>query len=88
MVLAEFGSRGAVDVLLSKMFKVGEVERSGRGYYKLPNSKPAEPGKIGEKGRLATDDVVLIVEKSNLTDLTNLTGELSAGSRTDGSGQK
>jgi hypothetical protein len=54
MALAEFRSRGAMDVLLSKMVKTGEIERCGRGSYKLPPTQRSEAGKIGEKERMAS----------------------------------
>ena len=41
MTLGEFRSRGAVDVLLGKMVKDGEVERVGRGLYRLPSPPPS-----------------------------------------------
>jgi hypothetical protein len=77
MSLAELRSRGAVDVLLSKMAKAGEIERSGRGSYRLPSPHSSDTSKIGEKERLLSQDTDLQVEKNNLTDLTNLTGDLS-----------
>jgi hypothetical protein len=67
--LAEFSSRGAVDVLLSKMVKAGEIERSGRGSYRLPSCQSADAGKIGEKERLGSQATKLIAENSNLTNL-------------------
>jgi hypothetical protein len=44
MSIAEFGSRSAVDMLLCRMVKDGEVERLGRGLYKLPPPKQADVG--------------------------------------------
>ena len=41
MALGEFGNRQNVDMLLCRMVKDGEVERLGRGLYKLPNPKQA-----------------------------------------------
>jgi hypothetical protein len=76
MALAEFRSRGAVDVLLSKMVKAGEIERSGRGSYRLPSSQSSDAGKIGEKERSLSQSTDLIAENSNLTNLTNLTRDL------------
>jgi hypothetical protein len=49
MVAAEMTSRNATDVLLFKMAKAGEVERSARGLYQ-------RPGKIGKKERLDVDE--------------------------------
>jgi hypothetical protein len=42
MSIAEFRNRSAVDMLLCRMVKDGEVERLGRGLYKLP--KPEHTG--------------------------------------------
>jgi hypothetical protein len=78
--LAEFSRRGAVDVLLSKMVKAGEIERLGRGLYGLPS----DAGKIGEKERSLSQDADLIAENSNLTNLTNLSGDLSCQPATMG----
>src|SRR5207342_2311600 len=41
MLAAELTNRNAVDLLLYKMAKAGEIERAGRGLY-------ATPGKIGK----------------------------------------
>ncbi len=84
MALAEFRSRGAVDVLLSKMVKAGEIERSSRGSYRLPSSQSSDAGKIGEKERSLSRSTDLIAENSNLTDLINLTGDLSCQRATIG----
>jgi hypothetical protein len=73
MALAEFSSRGAVDVLLGKMVKAGEIERFGRGLYRFPSGA----GKIGEKERSPSQNTDLIVENNNLTNLINLTSDLS-----------
>jgi hypothetical protein len=77
MALAEFRSRGAIDVLLSKMVKAAEIERSGRGSYRLPSSQSSDAGKIGQIERSPSHNTDLIAEKSNLTNLTNLTGDLN-----------
>jgi hypothetical protein len=82
--LAEFSRRGAVDVLLSKMVRAGEIERSGRGLYRLPSSQSSDAGKIGEKERSPSQSTDLIEENSNLTNLTNLTGDLSCQPATMG----
>jgi RecA-family ATPase len=42
MSIAEFGNRSAVDVLLSRMVRDGEIDRLGRGLYKLPTPKQSE----------------------------------------------
>jgi AAA domain len=44
MSLAELGSRSAVDMLLCRMVKDGEVERLGLGLYKLPNPERVDVG--------------------------------------------
>jgi hypothetical protein len=44
MALGEFGNRQNVDMLLCRMVKDGEVERLGRGLYKLPNPKQGDVG--------------------------------------------
>jgi hypothetical protein len=44
MSIAEFDSRSAVDMLLCRMVKDGEVERLGRGLYKLPSPKQSDVG--------------------------------------------
>jgi AAA domain len=84
MALGEFSSRGAVDVLLCKMAKAGEIERSSRGFYRLPSSQSSDAGKIGEKERLPSQGADLIAENSNLTNLINLTGELGCKPATIG----
>jgi hypothetical protein len=43
-------SRNAVDLLLHRMFKAGEVEKPKRGLYSIPG-KIYTPGKIGKKER-------------------------------------
>lgn len=77
MAHAEFTSRGAVDVLLSKMVAAREIERSGRGYYKLPSSQSSDAGKIGEKEGSTSQTADLATENDDLTNLTNPTGDLS-----------
>ena len=42
MSLGEFDSRGAVDMLLCRMVKDGDLERIDRGLYKLPNPEKAD----------------------------------------------
>jgi predicted transcriptional regulator of viral defense system len=44
MSIAEFGSRSAVDMLLCRMVKDGEIDRLGRGLYKLPSPKQSDGG--------------------------------------------
>jgi hypothetical protein len=44
MALGEFGNRKNVDILLCRMVKDGEVERLGRGLYKLPAPQKADAG--------------------------------------------
>jgi Transcriptional regulator, AbiEi antitoxin len=78
--LAEFSRRGALDVLLSKMVKAGEIERLGRGLYGLPS----DAGKIGENERSLSQNTDLVAENSNLTILTNLTGDPSCQPATMG----
>jgi len=51
MIEADMPNRNAADVLLSKMVRDGEIERAGRGRYRLPDEKA---GKIGQKERNET----------------------------------
>jgi hypothetical protein len=49
MIAAELENRNALDLLLFKMTKAGEIEKAGRGSYYLPGVHT--PGKIGQKER-------------------------------------
>ncbi len=49
MLAAGLDNRNAVDIMLFKMVKAGEVEKAGRGLYFLPGVH--NPGKIGKKER-------------------------------------
>jgi hypothetical protein len=50
MIEAELTNRNAVDILLHKMAKAGEVEKAGRGVY-------VYPGKNGKKERFNAYDL-------------------------------
>jgi hypothetical protein len=50
MVAAELTNRNAVDILLYKMARAGEVEKAGRGLYSFPG-KAYPPGKNGKTER-------------------------------------
>ena len=70
MAATERTDRNAIDQLLFKMGRDGEIKRVRRGVYSLPQ----EAGKIGKKERngvQATENAGL---SGNLTDLTDLTG--------------
>lgn len=78
MAATERTDRNAIDQLLFKMARDGEIKRVRRGVYVLPQ----EASKIGNKirnGRQATDKSTI---NADLTDLTDLTG--SAGANPDG----
>jgi hypothetical protein len=70
MIEAEMKNRNAVDILLGKMAKDGEIVRVKRGQYGLPTE---DNGQIGKKERFdgkVTDSVA----KENPTDLSDLAG--------------
>jgi predicted transcriptional regulator of viral defense system len=70
MADAEMQNRNAVDILLGKMVRDGEIVRVGRGRYDL---SPKINGQIGQKERLdgkATDSVEKNSNLSNLSDLS------------------
>jgi DNA-binding IclR family transcriptional regulator len=50
LIAAELTNRNALDILLHKMTKAGEVEKAGRGVYVLPG-RAFTPGKTGKKER-------------------------------------
>jgi hypothetical protein len=54
MLAAELTNRNAVDILLFKMAKAGEVEKVGRGLYSIPG-KIHTPGKNGKMERSGAD---------------------------------
>lgn len=62
-------NRNAIDVLLYKMAKDGEIERSGRGRYQLPTK---EAGQIGQTERLDNKTPNSIEESGNLSNLSDL----------------
>jgi AAA domain/Primase C terminal 2 (PriCT-2) len=70
MIDAEMENRNAVDILLGKMAKDGEIKRVGRGRYDLSTRSD---GQIGKKERFdskVTDSIV----KKNTADLSELNG--------------
>jgi hypothetical protein len=48
-------SRNAIDLILFKMAKAGEIERARRGFYALPG-KGVSPGKNGKMERFDDDE--------------------------------
>jgi hypothetical protein len=74
IIETEMLNRNAVDILLSKMVKGGEIVRVQRGRYTLPDR---EPGKIGQKERLACQPVGLKEKTGNLSNLSDLSGDRS-----------
>jgi hypothetical protein len=62
--------RNAVDQLLFKMQRDGDIARVKRGVYALP-------GKIGKKERYGSQAPAVEAEIGNLTDLTHLTGDVA-----------
>jgi hypothetical protein len=74
MIDAEMENRNAVDILLGKMAKDGEIRRVGRGRYDLSTKGN---GQIGQKERFdgkATDSIEKNSNLSNLSDLSDLAG--------------
>ena len=65
--------RHAIDQLLFKMVRGGEVVKVGRGRYALP---PSPPGEIDEKERFDAQIPEIRRENDNLTDLTDLTANV------------
>jgi RecA-family ATPase len=49
LIAAELTNRNALDQLLYRMAKAGDIEKAGRGQYSLPGSKISKIGKIDEK---------------------------------------
>jgi hypothetical protein len=72
-IMAATGSkaRGAMDTLLFKMGRDGEVVRIKRGVYALPQ----DVGKIGQKERNGGQHTKNSEVNDNLSNLTDLTGE-------------
>jgi len=72
MIEAEMGNRNAMDILLSKMVKDGEIERVGRGRYSLPSAAKGN-GQIGQKERFDSQNTDF-VSKSDNSSLSDLSG--------------
>ena len=70
MAATERTDRNAIDQLLFKMGRDGEIKRVRRGIYSLPE----EAGKIGKKERNGTQGPEISKLPGNLTNLTDLTG--------------
>src|SRR5262249_3641290 len=70
MAATERTDRNAVDQLLYRMVRDGEIRRLRRGVYALPH----DAGKIDKKERNGPQASDWQGEASNLTDLTDLTG--------------
>jgi hypothetical protein len=62
-------NRNAIDLLLRKMVKDGEIERVGRGQYTVSGETG---GKIGQKERLGAEHNDFPGENGNLSDLSDL----------------
>jgi hypothetical protein len=71
MVETEMLNRSAMDVLLSRMVKDGEIERTGRGRY---NISTKGDGQIGQKERSTGQAFDFVNKTGNLSDLSNLSG--------------
>jgi hypothetical protein len=71
MAATERTDRNAIDQLLFKMGRDGDIKRVRRGIYSLPQ----EAGKIGKKERNGLQPAENTVISGNLTDLTDLTGQ-------------
>jgi hypothetical protein len=71
MIDAQMPNRNAVDILLGKMVKDGEIHRVERGRYYL---SAKITGQIGQKERFDGKAVDLIEKSSNLSNLSDLSG--------------
>jgi hypothetical protein len=73
VLAAELKSRNAADQLIFKMVKDGEIVRSDRGQYALPEASPPDPSKI-DKIRNSEEHPIekqkIISADANLIDLT------------------
>jgi hypothetical protein len=80
MLATETDNRNAVDLLLGKMFATGQIKRVGRGLYCHPDHVPdkqKDRGQIGQKERLDSQSTEIKKENGNLSNLSNLSGDLS-----------
>jgi len=73
MAATERTDRNAIDQMLYKMRKTGEVEIAGRGLYSLPFL--FKPGKIGKKGPSEAAPEPQFIDNSSVSETTNLTDE-------------
>jgi hypothetical protein len=73
MAATERTDRNAIDQILFKMGRDGDIKRVRRGIYSLPQ----EAGKIGKKERNGLQPTENAILSGNLTDLTDLTGQCS-----------
>jgi AAA domain-containing protein len=72
---AELRNRNATDQLLYKMVRDGDIVRTGRGLYSLPDHlSSSEAGKIGKKERFGNQVTEIESKNGFLTNLTDLTG--------------
>ena len=77
-LVGELRSRNATDLLLKKMAKDGEVVRTDRGIYALPEAKDGQIGQTDRNGVQAAD---LTAPSDILSDLSNLSGPQTSSPR-------
>lgn len=80
MAATERTDRNAVDQLLFKMARDGEIKRLKRGVYGLPQ----DAGKIDKKERNEAQGSEIAQQSGNLTDLTVLTAQVGSNSDFEG----
>ena len=76
MADAEMQNRNAVDILLGKMARDGEIMRVGRGRYDLSTKIN---GQIGQKERLNRETLEIAGKTGDLSNLSNLSEDDLAG---------
>ena len=79
MADAEMQNRNAVDILLGKMARDGEIVRVGRGRYDLSTKIN---GQIGQKERMPSKDTEFIGKSGNLSNLSDLSARTDKPPRT------
>ena len=69
VLAAELKSRNAADQLIFKMVKDGEIVRSDRGQYALPEASPPDPSKIVEWVEEAYRETAKLMDLVGLRDM-------------------
>jgi hypothetical protein len=73
LIRAELRSRNATDQLVYKMVQDGQIVRTDRGHYALPEGEAPKPGKIDKKERSDIQRSEIQAKVGDLTNLSDLT---------------